>query len=295
MRGPRENGSFRFTFPTHTFPTDSITTRTAATSSSRPSIPVATRRIAGAISSGRTPTARITASPPSRASKTRRWVTESNVTFTPRSIGDGIQGYWNQGYQSDSSLQSTFVFKIGSCVMGLYVDASEATPKRGNRRFARPSEDEVLQTYRQFHAAFGRYIADRGWTNLETSRTKPDFDRKTPPPGDVSNDSGQPPSETETASEPPGPADQTESGLTPAEIAAVSAIAGGAALLGSLTDARRDRRAARGGAAGDPRSPARARAGGPVRGVEAEVRGAGLEVQREERRCDLRSGGRRPQ
>ncbi|MFZ2158887.1 MAG: hypothetical protein WAV72_22595, partial [Bradyrhizobium sp.] len=158
-----------------------------------------------------------------------------NVTFTPRSIGDGIQGYWNQGYQSDSALQSTFVFKIGSCVMGLYVDASEATPKRGNRRFARPSEDEVLQTYRQFHAAFGRYIADRGWTNLETSRTKPDFDRKTPPPGDVSNDSGQPPSETETASEPPGPADQTESGLTPAEIAAVSAIAGGAALLGSLT------------------------------------------------------------
>lgn len=157
-----------------------------------------------------------------------------NVTFTPRSIGDGIQGYWNLGYESDSSLQSTFVFKIGSCVMGLYVDASEATPKRGNRRFPRPSEDEVLQTYRQFHAAFGQYIADRGWTNLETSRTKPDFDRKTPPPGDVSNESGQPPSETETASEPPGLTDLAESGLTPAEIAAVSAIAGGAALLGSL-------------------------------------------------------------
>ncbi|MFH1343659.1 MAG: hypothetical protein ABIL01_21000, partial [Pseudomonadota bacterium] len=149
-----------------------------------------------------------------------------NVTFTPRSIGDGIQGYWNQGYQSDSSLQSTFVFKIGACVMGLYVDASEATPKRGNRKFARPSEDEVLQTYRQFHAAFGRYIADRRWTNLETSRTKPDFDRKTPLPSDVGNESGQSSPEAETES--------AVSDLTPAELATAAGLAGGAALLGSL-------------------------------------------------------------
>ncbi|WP_305322717.1 hypothetical protein, partial [Bradyrhizobium sp.] len=168
-----------------------------------------------------------------------------NVTFAPRSIGDGIQGYWNLGYQSDSSLQSTFVFKIGSCVMGLSAHADEASPKRGNRRFPRPSEDEVLQTYREFHAAFGRYITDRGWTNLETSKRKPDFDHKTPPPGDENNDQVQPPSDTVTALEPPGPADQTQSELTPAEIATVSALAGGTALLGSLlmlgaTGVRRD-------------------------------------------------------
>ncbi|MDP3689480.1 hypothetical protein [Bradyrhizobium sp.] len=123
-------------------------------------------------------------------------------------------------------MQSTFVFKIGSCVMGLSAHADEASPRRGNRKFARPSEDEVLQTYRQFHAAFGRYIADRGWTNLETSRAKPDFDRKTPLPSDVGNESGQSPPEAETES--------AVSDLTPAEIATAAGIAGGAALLGSL-------------------------------------------------------------
>ncbi|MDO8399123.1 MAG: hypothetical protein Q7T45_15020 [Bradyrhizobium sp.] len=123
-------------------------------------------------------------------------------------------------------MQSTLVFKIGSCVMGLSVHADEAGPKRGNRRFPRPSEEEVLQTYRQFHAAFARYIADRGWTNLETSRKKPDFDRKTPSPGVVNNDTEQPPSEAE--------AESPVSDLTPAEIATAAGLAGGTALLGSL-------------------------------------------------------------
>ena len=83
--------------------------------------------------------------------------------------------------------------------------------------------------------------------------------------------------------------------LTDAEIATAAGIAGGAALLGSLlmlgaTGVRREE------ASQAIRDLLRGqRAGGPVRGVEAQVRGAGLEVQREERRGDLRSGGRCPQ
>lgn len=148
------------------------------------------------------------------------------TNFTPRTIGDGIQGYWNENFRSESALQSTFVFKIGSCVMGLYIDAGQASPKRGPKRFARPSEAEVLQTYQQFHAAFGRYIADRGWMKLEGSRKKPDFSQKAPPSGNQTDIQEAPPPSAETES--------PISELTPAEIAAVAGVAGGTALLGSL-------------------------------------------------------------
>lgn len=97
-----------------------------------------------------------------------------NTNFTPRRIGS-LDGYWNQNFESESSIQSTFVFKIGSCVMGLYVDASQASAKSSRARYPRPSPEQVLQTYEQFFVAFHRYINDRGWVNLEGTRKKPNI------------------------------------------------------------------------------------------------------------------------
>ncbi len=167
-----------------------------------------------------------------------------NTNFTPRRIGS-LDGYWNQNFESESTIQSTFVFKIGSCVMGLYVDASQASAKNSRTRFSRPTQEQVLQTYEQFFAAYRRYIIDRGWVNLEGARKKPNIGPSAS--GDQPVIQMQPPVSTpplspEYLAVPPSDTAATEGSeanagandLTPAEIATAAGLAGGTALLGSL-------------------------------------------------------------
>ncbi len=85
--------------------------------------------------------------------------------FAPRKVG-GVDGFWSQVFQSESRNQFNFIFKIGSCVVGLYVDAGEASMIKGNTRFPKPTEGEILSVVGQFVAAYERYITDQGWLNV---------------------------------------------------------------------------------------------------------------------------------
>lgn len=154
-----------------------------------------------------------------------------NTNFTPRRIGS-LDGYWNQNFESESTIQSTFVFKIGSCVMGLYVDASQASAKNSRTRYPRPTQEQVLQTYEQFFAAYRRYITDRGWMNLEGIRKKPPIGAMSSADQGADRDQTSPPGDL--ISSDMSPTDETQSELTPEEIATAAGLAGGAALLGSL-------------------------------------------------------------
>ena len=87
--------------------------------------------------------------------------------FEPRSIGS-MRGYWNLGYVSLDDHQSTFVFKIGSCVVNLRLSASQAMAEHNHKfKFPRPTEQEIFTTYEKFFKAFQSYISDRAWMDLQ--------------------------------------------------------------------------------------------------------------------------------
>lgn len=87
--------------------------------------------------------------------------------FEPYSIGT-IQGYWNLGFVSETTHQSTFIFKIGSCVINLSVRADQAMAEDNfKHKFPRPTEQEIVTTYQKFFRAFQSYISDRGWMDLQ--------------------------------------------------------------------------------------------------------------------------------
>ena len=86
--------------------------------------------------------------------------------FVQRDVA-GVSGFWRRVYQSQTRFQFNFMFQIGSCVAGFYMDASEATPVKGNSRFPLPSEQEIWGVVAQFVEGYRRYINDKGWTYLE--------------------------------------------------------------------------------------------------------------------------------
>ena len=89
--------------------------------------------------------------------------------FSKFTVGNWT-GYRRIVFRNEDRYQFNASFKVGSAVVGFYIDAGAAHAKAPRSpTIPRPSEAEIMQTLEALVNSYARYIQDKGWMNAESS------------------------------------------------------------------------------------------------------------------------------